>query len=81
MDRYLFDKRVMKKLFLKYGLILGFVFILLIFVNMLLPGLDGAALIAVDLLITFIVVLSVEFVLKKIKARKMEKEEENIKFI
>jgi len=76
MDRYFFDKRVMKKAFIKYGIILGFAFVVLILVNFALPPMDDAALIAIDMIITLTIVGVSEIILRKIKARKMEKEQE-----
>ena len=79
MDHYIFDKRVMKKLFLKYGIMLFVLFILLIFVNTLIGIENSTAVIFIDMAIGLAYILIVEIVLSKIKQKKLEKSEEDKK--
>ncbi|MBE5735165.1 MAG: hypothetical protein E7361_01805 [Clostridiales bacterium] len=79
MDHYIFDKRVMKKLFLKYGIMLFVLFILLIFVNTLIGIENSTAVIFIDMAIGLAYILVVEIVLSKIKQKKLEKSEEDKK--
>ena len=75
-DRYLFDKRVMKKYLTKYGLMFLGIFVILIFVNGLLPSsIDGSAMIFIDVAAALILLLVIEVVIGKIKKKKMEKVE------
>ncbi len=75
MDHYIFDKRVMKKIFLKYGLMMLFLFPILILVNILLGIEDSTTTILVDMMIGLVYVLVVEVVISKIKKRKEAKNE------
>ena len=75
MDHYIFDKRIMKKFFLKYGLIMLGLFVILVVFNTLCPIEDSTTAIIVDMSIGLGYVLLVEFVLSKIKQRRQEKEE------
>jgi len=77
MDHYIFDKRVMKKIFLKYGLMMLFLFPILILVNILLGVEDSTTTILVDMVIGLVYVLVVEVVISKVKKRKDAKNEDS----
>lgn len=79
-NRYIFDKRVMKKLLLKYGLILLTLLPILILVNWLCGFLVSTiGYVLLDVAIGLVYIFLVEVILDKIAKRKEAKEEEERK--
>jgi len=72
-NNYIFDKRVMKKYFIKYGIILACLFVVFILINNLFPAdMQTGTVVLVDTAIGLILLLVIEVVLSKIKAKKEE---------
>lgn len=75
-DRYFFDKRVMKKLLIKYGIMFLCLFPVLIVVNYFLNQvLDFWVTIIIDVTLILLVVFVVELILNKIKQKKENEEQ------
>ena len=74
MDRYLFDKRVVKKLLLKYGIMLLIALPFVILFNCLFYDLKFWLSILVDFVIIGVVVLIGEIILVSIKNKKEKKQ-------
>ena len=70
---YIFDKRKLKKLFIKYGLIMLTLFPILIVVNILLSKFFESGILFFDIMIGLVYIFAVEIILGKIKKRKEEK--------
>ena len=76
-NRYIFDKRVMKKLLLKYGLILLSLFPILIFINWVFKFLASTiGYVLLDIAIGLIYIFLIEVMLDKIAKRKEEKKQQ-----
>ena len=84
MDHYFFDKRIMKKIFLKYGLMILALFPILILINSIM-GLESGTMIVVDVAIGLVYILLVEVMLSKIskwkESKKDGKKEKNVEEI
>lgn len=79
-DHYLFDKRIMKKLLIKYGIMLTGIFILLILINSVLPSdMTDTTVVIIDVAITLFIWLIVEIIIGKIKSKRLEKMEKKKK--
>ena len=75
-DRYFFDKRVMKQIFKKYGLIFLGLFPILIVVNHFLnPILKYWLVVLIDVTIALLGILIVQAIINHIKQKKEEKED------
>ncbi len=76
-NHYIFDKRIMKKYLIKYGIILLCLFVVFILINSLFPAdTSTSTVVLVDSAVGLVLLLLIEVVLSKIKARK-EKETNN----
>ena len=75
MDRYLFDKRVLKKTLLKYGIMFLIALPFLLAFNILCPNLKFWLTILVDCGILAVVVLVGEIILTSIRNKKRAREE------
>lgn len=79
-NRYIFDKRVMKKLLLKYGLILLSLFPILILINWVFKFIASTiGYVLLDIAIGLIYIFLVEVMLDKIAKRKEEKKEQEVR--
>lgn len=74
-NRYIFDKRVIKKVVLKYGIILFALFLILVPINTLLSSIMESGIVFVDILIGLVFILLVETILDKIEKKREEKAE------
>ena len=73
-DHYVFDKRVMKKLFIKYGLFLLAMLPIFILVNILLSkSVSSSAFVFVDIAIGLICLLIMEIVISKVNKSREQK--------
>ena len=79
-NRYIFDKRLMKKYFIKYAIIMLTLFPILIAVNILLSQFFDSGILFFDIMLGLVYILTIEIILHKIQVRKEEKiEEERIR--
>lgn len=71
-DRYIFDKRVMKKIFFKYGLIFLFAFPILIVINYYLNQIINNIwpVVLVDMVVVFAIILVVQIISNAVAKRK-----------
>ena len=72
---YIFDKRLIKKLFIKYGLIFLGLLPILILINFLLGSVGQGTLVFVDVAVGLIFILVVEIIISKIARNREEKAE------
>lgn len=78
-DRYLFDKRILKKRFKKYGLMFLLILPFIIAFNVLMNGLiDNGIIILLDIIIILMLILVCEIALKKIANRKLQKQQKDV---
>ena len=75
-NNYVFDKRVMKKLIIKYGIIMLTLFPILIAINILLSKVFDSGIIFFDIMLGLGYILLIEVILHKIEIRREEKLEE-----
>lgn len=77
-NRYIFDKRVMKRGLIKYGIMFFAFFVLLIVINVLIfqpLHISSTAVVALDVVIALALWLACEAVLSKIAERRRAKQE------